>query len=178
MVDRFCRTLAEAGVGAALLLVAFRMTKLKPVIRAVALRAGVFELIFTFVVYPLMSYAGFEDDWLVIYRFEATPVPSALALAATAAVVLWLFLSRDRIEKLFGRTLAPRIPRPLERRGWREFGRSRDLIQFWHPAEGGLITFVAKAGHEFGPRARASIERAVQSPHHEPLSRSDRTNGR
>lgn len=156
-------SLAAAAVGLAFLLIAFRARTLKPMIRAIVLRAAVFELAFTFIAYPLFSYAGFGGDWLTILDFKETPIPSTLALAAVGIVGVALFLGRERIDGVLKTTLAPRgVPRFLQKEGWLMLGVNDGIGQLWHPEHGGVITVLAAETHKFGPAARSSMGRALR----------------
>lgn len=168
--------LAEAAVGCLLLLAGIRLTKLKPMIRAILLRAGTLELAFTFIGYPVLSYAGLGGDWLVIFDLDRTPVPSALAIGVVALVALALYWGNKRIEMIARSTVATRMPPLLEKRGWLLLRMTDPMAQFWHPDHGGLITMVAGGGHTFGPGARLSLARALRS--YEAIPGSRRGDGR
>ena len=102
--------LASATVGVALLLLGILSKRLKPVPRAIALRSGYFELLFTFLMYPIMSFVGPNGDWKNIYRFDSMPLLSSATLILHLAIVGWLFWSHDRFEGAFRQTYQFAIP--------------------------------------------------------------------
>ncbi len=53
--------------------------------RYTLLYAGQVQTVFALVAYPLLSFAGFEGDWVTIYDFERTPVLSTVALVGHVA---------------------------------------------------------------------------------------------
>ena len=86
--------------GVALLLLAPRWGRARPALGRTLLVAGQLEIIFTLIVYPLLTFGGyFASDWRTIYDFDATPVTSALTLAVHAALLVALYLSRERLRE-------------------------------------------------------------------------------
>ncbi len=61
--------------------------------RYTLLYAGQVQTIYALIGYPLLSFAGFQGDWVTIYAFDRTPVLSTAALIAHLALlfgsVLW-----------------------------------------------------------------------------------------
>jgi hypothetical protein len=77
---------AVAGLG--LLVVGAVATRLRRPVRYVLIVAGMVELVFALVAYPLISLASSFGDWAAIYDFSETPVLSG----ATALVHVGLLL--------------------------------------------------------------------------------------
>lgn len=84
--------------GFVLLALAGAAGRSRPPLGRVLLVAGQLEIIFTLVVYPLMTIGGyFDGDWSTIYDFGSTPVASTITLAVHAAVLIGLWLARRRL---------------------------------------------------------------------------------
>ena len=87
-------------LGVALLALAPRWGRVRPALGRVLLVAGQLEIVFTLIVYPLMTLGGyFASDWRTIYDFGATPVASTLTLAVHVGLLVALWLSRERLRE-------------------------------------------------------------------------------
>lgn len=87
--------------GVALLSVAPRWGRGRPSLGRVLLVAGQLEILFTLIVYPLLTLGGFfASDWKTIYDFEATPVASGFTAAVHASLLVALWLSRERLREV------------------------------------------------------------------------------
>ena len=86
--------------GVLLLVLAPRRGRERPALGRSLHVAGQLEIVFTLVVYPLMTLGGyFASDWKTIYDFGATPVASAATLAVHAGLLVALWLSRERLRE-------------------------------------------------------------------------------
>jgi hypothetical protein len=86
--------LAGAVFGLGLVALATPAGRARPALGRALFVAGTVGIIFTLVIYPLMTAdPSFASDWRTIYDFSATPVASAVALAAHigALAALWHF---------------------------------------------------------------------------------------
>ncbi len=61
--------------------------KLRRPLRYVLLDAGRFQVLYSLIGYPLLSFAGFIGDWVTIYDFDRTPLLSGVALAVHLLVL-------------------------------------------------------------------------------------------
>lgn len=93
--------LAGLLFGIALLALATAAGRRRPAAGRVMLIAGQLEIVFTLIVYPLMTLdLTFASDWRTIYDFSATPLASAIAAVAHAGLLGGLWLSRRRLDGL------------------------------------------------------------------------------
>jgi hypothetical protein len=86
-------TLGSLATGMALWLI-FRRNR-SPTFRYFGLRSFRFQILFSLIIYPLMTLMGFYGDWRTIYDFAATPLLSG-ATVVFHAVSLALFFWVDR----------------------------------------------------------------------------------
>ena len=87
--------------GAGLLGLATVIGRRRPAAGRVLLVAGQLEIVFTLVVYPLLTLDGsFASDWKTIYDFTVTPIASSIAAAAHAGLLGALWMSRRRLLEL------------------------------------------------------------------------------
>ena len=91
--------LVGIAVGLVLLLVGARGRSLPAAVRAVALQAGLIDVVFAAVGYPLLSAGGRDGDWAIIYDFHATPVAAGAFAAIHLALLigLWWWWTRGRL---------------------------------------------------------------------------------
>ena len=83
-----------------LLVLAPRWGRARPALGRALLVAGQLEIVFTLIVYPLMTFGGyFSSDWRTIYDFDATPVASTATLAVHAGLLVALWLARERLRE-------------------------------------------------------------------------------
>jgi hypothetical protein len=83
--------LVSIAVGLVLVGVGSQATELRPPVRYVAIMGGIVELVFGLVAYPLLSLSTSFGDWMTIYDFSATPVPSWATAAVHVALVVALW---------------------------------------------------------------------------------------
>jgi tetratricopeptide (TPR) repeat protein len=65
-----------------------------PALRYFGLRAFRYQIFFSLVYYPVFTLIGFYGDWRIIYndfRFDTTPILSALTLVVHVALLGWFF---------------------------------------------------------------------------------------
>lgn len=88
-------------LGIACIAIALFAPRLKVGLRAIAINLGIYELLFTLIMYPLMSLdPGFDGDWDAIYSFRE-PVAASVTLAVhTASLILLMrFLNSNKKAK-------------------------------------------------------------------------------
>ena len=83
--------LVSIAVGLILVGVGSQAKELRPPVRYVAIMGGIVELVFGLVAYPLLSLSTSFGDWVTIYDFSATPVPSWATAAVHVALVVALW---------------------------------------------------------------------------------------
>ena len=81
----------SAVLGLALLAVGFLGRRLRAPVRYVLLAGGMLELVFSLVVYPVLSGAAQFGDWIVVYDFDRTPGLSWATAVVHAALLLALW---------------------------------------------------------------------------------------
>ena len=93
--------LVSVMLGLGFLAAGFLGKRLLPSVRYLLLQAGVIQLVFALVAYPLITFAGLEGDWKTIYDFSTTPVLSTLVAVAHVGSILGLsFLIRRKLDPL------------------------------------------------------------------------------
>jgi tetratricopeptide (TPR) repeat protein len=95
--------LVTAVVALAMIATAVYGVRLRRPLRYVLLAGGLLELVFTLILYPVMSFMAQFGDWIVIYDSDRTPnlsLASAVVHAA-ALYMLWRWWRRRGREKLF-----------------------------------------------------------------------------
>ena len=113
--------LAGSLIGTLLLVIGHRAKGMLPVARALALRAGYFVLLSTFLLYPLMSLSDGFGDWRVIYRFGDTSIASGATALVHVGILLFLFRWNARIESVLDELTAAfplRPDRPVQKQGF------------------------------------------------------------
>lgn len=93
--------LAGLLFGVGLLALAATAGRWRPAAGHVLLVAGQLEIVFTLIVYPLMTLGDFfASDWRTIYDFGVTPVASSVAAAVHAGLLAAVWMSRRRLDEL------------------------------------------------------------------------------
>lgn len=95
--------LVTAVISLAMIAAAVYGVRLRRPLRYVLLAGGLLELVFTLVLYPLMSFMAQFGDWIVIYDTDRTGNLSlaSAVVHATSLYVLWQWWRRRGREKLF-----------------------------------------------------------------------------
>ncbi|MCK6551045.1 tetratricopeptide repeat protein [Myxococcota bacterium] len=112
------------------------------------------SLVIGLVVYPLLSLAGHEGDFAIVYDFRATPIESSVTAVVHAALVItWLWGWSRHVEPRLALLGSPLSKRLVEA----EARVARDPSDLVAHRELGLLLFTA-GDHT---RARPHLERAV-----------------